>query len=46
VWHAAFDFTDEANLDEGTMWLTSFALTEWTAADEARIAALVKKAVS
>jgi hypothetical protein len=35
-----------ANLDEGTMWPTAFALTELTAADEARIAALVKKAVS
>ena len=37
---------DAANLDDGTMWPTSFALKELTAADEARIAALVKKAVS
>jgi hypothetical protein len=35
-----------ANLDDGGMWPTAFALTELTAADEARIAALVKKAVS
>jgi hypothetical protein len=35
-----------ANLDDGVMWPTAFALTEVTAADEARIAALVKKAVS
>ena len=39
-------FSDEANLDEGGMWPTSFALKELTAADEARIGALVKKAVS
>jgi uncharacterized protein YdhG (YjbR/CyaY superfamily) len=44
--YATLGFNDEANLDEGTMWPTSFALTELTAADEARIAALVKKAVS
>jgi uncharacterized protein YdhG (YjbR/CyaY superfamily) len=44
--YATFGFNDEANLDEGTMWPTSFALTELTAADEARIGALVKKAVS
>jgi uncharacterized protein YdhG (YjbR/CyaY superfamily) len=44
--YATFGFNDEANLDEGAMWPTSFALTELTAADEARIAALVKKAVS
>jgi uncharacterized protein YdhG (YjbR/CyaY superfamily) len=44
--YATFGFNDTANLDEGTMWPTSFALTELTAADEARIAALVKKAVS
>jgi uncharacterized protein YdhG (YjbR/CyaY superfamily) len=44
--YATFGFNDDANLDEGTMWPTSFALTELTAADEARIAALVKKAVS
>ena len=39
-------FSDKANLDEGAMWPTSFALTELTAADEARIGALVKKAAS
>ncbi|HSL33967.1 MAG TPA: DUF1801 domain-containing protein [Candidatus Limnocylindrales bacterium] len=44
--YATFGFDQEANLDEGTMWPTSFALTELTAADEATIAALVKKAVS
>ena len=44
--YATFGFNDDANLDEGTMWPTSFALTELTAAEEARIAALVKKAVS
>ena len=44
--YATFGFSDEANLDEGAMWPTSFALRELTAADEARIAALVKKAVS
>ena len=44
--YATFGFNDTANLDDGTMWPTSFALTELTAADEARIGALVKKAVS
>jgi uncharacterized protein YdhG (YjbR/CyaY superfamily) len=44
--YATFGFNAAANLDEGTMWPTSFALTELTAADEARIAALVKRAVS
>jgi uncharacterized protein YdhG (YjbR/CyaY superfamily) len=44
--YATFGFNDTANLDEGTMWPTSFALKNLTAADEARIAALVKKAVS
>jgi uncharacterized protein YdhG (YjbR/CyaY superfamily) len=44
--YATFGFSDEANLDEGAMWPTSFALKELTAADEARIAALVEKAVS
>jgi uncharacterized protein YdhG (YjbR/CyaY superfamily) len=44
--YATFGFNDAANLDDGTMWPTSFALTELTAADEARIGALVKKAVS
>jgi uncharacterized protein YdhG (YjbR/CyaY superfamily) len=43
--YATFGFNDSANLDEGAMWPTAFALTELTAADEARIAALVKKAV-
>ena len=43
--YATFGFNDTANLDEGTMWPTAFALTELTAADEARIGALVKKAV-
>ena len=44
--YATFAFSDEANLDEGAMWPTAFALTELTAADEARIGTLVKKAVS
>ena len=44
--YATFGFSDKANLDEGSMWPTSFALTELTAAEEARIGALVKKAVS
>ena len=44
--YATFGFNDDANLDEGAMWPTAFALTELTAADEARIGALVKKAVS
>jgi hypothetical protein len=44
--YATFGFSDKANLDEGAMWPTAFALMELTAADEARIAALVKKAVS
>jgi hypothetical protein len=44
--YATLGFTDKANLDEGAMWPTSYALTELTAADEARIAALVKQAVS
>jgi uncharacterized protein YdhG (YjbR/CyaY superfamily) len=44
--YATFGFSDKANLDEGAMWPTAFALTELTAAEEARIAALVKKAVS
>ena len=44
--YATFGFNDDANLDEGAMWPTSFALKELTAAEEARIAALVKKAVS
>jgi len=44
--YATFGFNATANLDEGTMWPTAFALTELTADDEARIGALVKKAVS
>ena len=44
--YATFGFNDPANLDEGTMWPVAFALTKLTAADEAKIAALVKKAVS
>ena len=49
--YATFGFSDEANLDEGAMWptafaLTAFALTALTAAEEARIGALVKKAES
>ena len=43
--YATLGFSDEAVLDDGTMWPTSYALTELTAADEARIGALVKKAV-
>jgi uncharacterized protein YdhG (YjbR/CyaY superfamily) len=44
--YATFSFTDEANLDEGTMWATSFALKELSATEEARVGALVKRAVS
>jgi uncharacterized protein YdhG (YjbR/CyaY superfamily) len=44
--YATFGFSDEANLDEGAMWPTSFALKELTAAEEARIGALVKRAVN
>ena len=44
--YATFGFSDKANLDEGAMWPTSFALKELTTAEEARIGALVKKAVS
>jgi uncharacterized protein YdhG (YjbR/CyaY superfamily) len=44
--YATFGFSDDANLDEGAMWPTSFALKELTAAEEARIGALVKKAMS
>ena len=46
VRYATFGFDEAANLDEGAMWPTSFALKELTAAEEARIVALVKKAVS
>jgi uncharacterized protein YdhG (YjbR/CyaY superfamily) len=44
--YATFGFNDSANLDKGAMWPTSFALKELTAAEEAKIGALVKKAVS
>jgi uncharacterized protein YdhG (YjbR/CyaY superfamily) len=44
--YATFGFSDEAKLDKGAMWPTSFALKELTAAEEAKIGALVKKAVS
>ena len=43
---ATLGFNDDANLEEGAMWPTSFALTELTAAEEARITALLAKAVS
>lgn len=44
--YATLGFSDQANLDDGTMWATGFALTEMTAEVEARISALVKQAVS
>jgi hypothetical protein len=44
--YATFGFTEEANLDEGAMWPTAFALKKLTAAEEARIGALVKTAVT
>jgi len=44
--YAQFGFNDKANLDEGAMWPVAFALKELTAAEEAKISALVKKAVS
>jgi len=44
--YATLGFNDKANLDEGVMWPTAFALKELTAAEEARISALVKKAAS
>jgi uncharacterized protein YdhG (YjbR/CyaY superfamily) len=44
--YATFGFSDKANIDDGVMWPTSFALKELTATEEARISALVKKAVS
>jgi uncharacterized protein YdhG (YjbR/CyaY superfamily) len=44
--YATFGFNDAANLDEGALWPTSFALTELTATEEAKISALVKRAVS
>jgi uncharacterized protein YdhG (YjbR/CyaY superfamily) len=44
--YSTLGFSDKANLDEGAMWPTAFALAKLTAADEARIGALVKKAAS
>ena len=44
--YATLGFSDKANLDDGAMWPVAFALSEWTEAVEAKIAALVKKAVS
>jgi len=44
--YATFGFSDQARIDKGEMWATSFAITELTPADEAKIGALVKKAVS
>ncbi len=44
--YATFGFNDTANLDKGAMWPTAFALKKLTAADEAKLGALVKKAVS
>jgi len=44
--YATLGFSDKANLDEGQMWPTAYALKDLTAADEARISALVKKAIS
>jgi uncharacterized protein YdhG (YjbR/CyaY superfamily) len=44
--YATFGFNDDANLDDGAMWPTSFALKELTPVEEAKISALVKKAVS
>jgi uncharacterized protein YdhG (YjbR/CyaY superfamily) len=44
--YATFGFSDKANLDDGGMWPTDYALKELTAADEKRIVALVKQAVS
>ncbi len=46
VRYATFGFQPDANLDDGPMWPTSFALTELTATEEASISALVRKAVS
>jgi uncharacterized protein YdhG (YjbR/CyaY superfamily) len=44
--YSTLGFSDKANLDDGNMWPNSFAIMKVTAADEARVAALVKKAVS
>jgi uncharacterized protein YdhG (YjbR/CyaY superfamily) len=46
VRYATFGFNDVANLDDGAMWPTSFAIDEWTSAVESKLAALVKKAAS
>ena len=46
IWADALGFSDKANLDAGNMWPTDFALTKLTAAEEKKIAALVKKAMS
>lgn len=43
--YATLGFSDKAHLDDGAMWPTAFALTAWTAAEEARITALVKQAM-
>lgn len=44
--YATFEFSDQANLDDGALWPTAFALTRWTAAAEKELQALVQKAVS
>jgi len=44
--YATLGFSEDARLDDGTMWPTAFALSELTSADEKRIAELIKKAVS
>src|SRR5919107_1469911 len=44
--YATLGFSDEANLDEGAMWATPFALKEWTTTEEKKIGALVKRGVS
>lgn len=44
--YMTFGFTEEANLDEGRLWPTAFALKDLTTAEEAKISSLVKKAVS
>jgi uncharacterized protein YdhG (YjbR/CyaY superfamily) len=44
--YATLGFSDKANLDDGNMWPTAFALKELTAAEEAKISALINKAVS
>ena len=44
--YATLGFSDQANLDDGNMWASAYALKDLTAADEERIAALIKKAVN